>query len=108
MNGEEPQYDLANIYNLHIKPGPMYFDQSTPIEAPTLSHNSLLKQVADVKVIGCGSYHAMIVDMGDAVYSCGLNNYGQLGLGDTTIRYFFNEIDFLSNKHIISMQGNYL
>ena len=50
-------------------------------------------QVADnsnnvyVKTIGSGAYHSMIVvnatnnNTGERIYTCGLNNYGQLGLG---------------------------
>ncbi|CAM9856435.1 unnamed protein product, partial [Laminaria digitata] len=35
-----------------------------------------------VKAIGCGEYHSLIVTRADAdVYACGLNSYGQLGLG---------------------------
>ena len=48
----------------------------------------MLKAVANVKALGCGAYHSMLVVVGDVVYACGLNNYGQLGLGDddTTAR----------------------
>lgn len=42
----------------------------------------LLKRVSNVKALGCGAYHSMVVVVGDIVYACGLNNYGQLGLGD--------------------------
>ena len=34
------------------------------------------------KAIGCGDYHSLVVTRADAdVYTCGLNSYGQLGLG---------------------------
>lgn len=85
----------------------MYYDTNPSITDGTkLNTDSTLKMVQDVKVIGCGAYHAMIVVMGDIVYSCGLNNYGQLGLGDTQLRYYYNEVELLSNKHLISLQGN--
>jgi alpha-tubulin suppressor-like RCC1 family protein len=105
VNGEEPQYDLPNILKYHITPGPMYYDECPSI-TDLDNHDSRLKVVSDVKVIGCGSYHSMVVVMGDLVYSCGLNNYGQLGLGDTNLRYYFNEVELLSSKRIISLQGN--
>ncbi len=38
--------------------------------------------MSNVKALGCGAYHSMVVVVGDVVYACGLNNYGQLGLGD--------------------------
>lgn len=39
------------------------------------------------QAIGCGEYHSLVVTRADAdVYACGLNSYGQLGLGDTDNR----------------------
>lgn len=38
-------------------------------------------QVKIGKVV-CGSYHTLAISQDDAVYAMGLNNYGQLGLGD--------------------------
>lgn len=44
-----------------------------------------------IQAIGCGEYHSLIVLRQDAdVYSCGLNSYGQLGLGDTKGRNRLN------------------
>jgi alpha-tubulin suppressor-like RCC1 family protein len=109
VNGEEPQYDLPNIFNHHIKPGPMYYDHPSPnfITDSTVNHDKNLKMVQNVKVIGCGAYHSMmvVVGSGDQVFSCGLNNYGQLGLGDLKNRFYFNEIESLTNRRIISMHG---
>ena len=37
-----------------------------------------------LKAIGCGEYHLLVVTRADAdLYACGLNSYGQLGLGHT-------------------------
>lgn len=35
------------------------------------------------KSIKCGQYHSVFLDSENNVYSCGLNNYGQLGIGNT-------------------------
>ena len=38
------------------------------------------------------SNHTFILEYDGTLWSCGLNNYGQLGLGDTTNRYTFTQI----------------
>ncbi len=35
------------------------------------------------KSIQCGEYHSVFLNTENTVYSCGLNNYGQLGIGNT-------------------------
>jgi regulator of chromosome condensation len=104
-NDDGPQYDLPSILQHHLTPGHMFYDQTPSIENSLIDYNDKLKVVKDVKVIGCSSYHSMIVVLGDLVYSCGLNNYGQLGVGDTKNRYYFNEVEALSNQRIIYMEG---
>ena len=37
-------------------------------------------------------YHTFILKNNDTLWSCGLNNYGQLGLGDTTNRATFTQV----------------
>jgi alpha-tubulin suppressor-like RCC1 family protein len=39
----------------------------------------------------------------DHVYSFGLNNYGQLGVGDTTDRLFSSKLNFFGEKTIKSI-----
>ena len=41
---------------------------------------------SDVKKISCGVNNLLILTNNGDVYACGQNNYGQLGLGDTTYR----------------------
>jgi alpha-tubulin suppressor-like RCC1 family protein len=36
----------------------------------------------NIKTISCGLYHSVILNNSGDAYSCGLNNYGQLGLGN--------------------------
>ena len=44
---------------------------------------NLISQITGVKAIGCGSYHSLIIVGGEngGLFTCGLNNYGQLGIG---------------------------
>ena len=46
----------------------------------------------DVKQIACGTYHTFIIKTNGSVWACGRNNYGQLGLGDSTDRTTFTII----------------
>jgi len=43
----------------------------------------------NVKDVAAGSYHTLIVTSNGDLYTCGDNTYGQLGLGDTTVRPSF-------------------
>lgn len=46
--------------------------------------------------MGCGDYHAFVVLRADGdVYSTGLNNYGQLGVGDSDNRQRFTLVEGL-------------
>ena len=47
----------------------------------------------DVKQIACGSNYTFILKNDDSVWSCGRNNTGQLGLGDTTDRTTFTQVN---------------
>ena len=42
----------------------------------------------DVKQVFCGSYHTVILKNDGTIWTCGRNNYGQLGLGIDTTTYF--------------------
>ena len=50
-----------------------------------------------IKFIASGLYHTVFVTSAGAVYSCGLNNYGQLGQGNTTNLTTPTAISTLSN-----------
>jgi len=86
-------FDIENIFKHRITPGLMY---RQGVQAP----------VRDAKAIGCGSYHSMVVVTGGELLSCGLNNYGQLGLGDTTDRPILHSVDALKDEHnIVAVKG---
>ena len=54
----------------------------------------------DVKQIDCCNYHTLIIKTDGSVWSCGNNNYGQLGLNDTTNRETFTQITTNTNNNI--------
>ena len=45
----------------------------------------------DVKQIACGDSRTFILKLDVSIYSCGLYNAGQLGLGDTGTRTTFTQ-----------------
>lgn len=63
------------------------------------------QEVTNVKAIGCGAYHSMLVTLGDRVFCSGLNQYGQLGLGDNVNRQYLTECEALCGKGLISLKG---
>lgn len=79
--------------SFHLMPGKMFIDD-----------NGLKKEAKYAKTIGCGAYHTLI-GIGGSVYSCGLNNYGQLGHNDTTSRNFLTRVDALEELGIVSVRG---
>ena len=48
--------------------------------------------VDDIKQVYCGWYHTFILKNDGTLWGCGYNNFGQLGLGDTTNRTTFTQI----------------
>ena len=54
----------------------------------------------DVKQVACGRQHTMILKNDGSLWSCGQNNYGQLGLSDTNYRTTFNKITTNINNDV--------
>ena len=54
----------------------------------------------DVKQIACGAAHTFILKNDGSIYSCGYNNYGQLGVGDTTNRNAFTQVTTNINNDV--------
>ena len=46
----------------------------------------------DVKQVACGVYYTFILKNDGSIWACGRNNYGQLGLNDTSDRTTFTQI----------------
>ena len=63
----------------------------------------------DVSQISCsGNYHSLLLKTDGSVWSSGNNSWGQLGLGDATTRYTFNEITTMGkdNKQVACTGGH--
>lgn len=81
-----------------LTPGPIFrgdLSVTTTSMAPNVSTSTPLRFA---KSISCGSFHSLVVLVDGTLLSCGLNNYGQLGLGsqDTTPRTSFMEVTYFS------------
>ena len=46
----------------------------------------------DIKSVYCGYYYTLILKNDGTLWSCGRNDYGQLGLGDTNDRNIFTQV----------------
>ncbi|KAL3795978.1 hypothetical protein ACHAWO_013109 [Cyclotella atomus] len=61
--------------------------------------------------ISCGAYHLLVLaketGAGMSVYSCGLNQYGQLGLGDVDTRFELTKIEYLEDRNIAKIEAGY-
>jgi regulator of chromosome condensation len=64
------------------------------------------EELPPVKAIGCGSYHTLVVLSANGyLYSCGLNNYGQLGIGSDKNCDVLQLVDDLTDKNIAAAEG---
>ena len=82
---EGVKQDKEAIFRVHITPGPMYVMQAV-YRAHGAKATLTDAPISNVKAIGCGSFHSLVVAGGGeglgGLYACGLNNYGQLGIGN--------------------------
>ena len=56
--------------------------------------------VIDIKQIACGEGHTFIIKNDGSLWSCGYNNKGQLGLGDTTNKTTFTQVTTNINNDV--------
>jgi len=92
---EEQEYDLTTILTQHITPLPMLGWSANG------KNNARL---LGARCIGAGAYHSL-VGYASAVYSTGLNNYGQLGHGDTENRCELAEVSALRGVGVKMVKG---
>ncbi|CAF1021817.1 unnamed protein product [Adineta steineri] len=50
--------------------------------------------------IACGAYHSLIISKSGTVFTCGLNESGQLGLGDTDARVWPSNVKSLQQQKV--------
>jgi regulator of chromosome condensation len=95
-SGDDIKYDLPAVYEHHMTPGRMMIKDAV----------GKLMAAVNVKSIGCGGYHSLIATVGDEVYACGLNNYGQLGQeASNTAQWNLLEIKSLAGTGITMLRG---
>ncbi|GMF36445.1 unnamed protein product [Phytophthora fragariaefolia] len=86
MKDSNGDYKVEMVYKEHLQPKPV-----------TLGKD----QLPVVKSIGCGSYHSLFaLSANGYLYTCGLNNYGQLGIGSTENCSELQLVEDLSSKNI--------
>jgi len=85
-DGADGPYNMSGILNEHLTPAPM-LAVGTSASASTRG-----TALVGVRAIGCGNYHSMVVGP-QGLYTCGLNNYGQLGHGDNKNREVLTLVD---------------
>ena len=90
------EYDNQTILVEMLTPGLMYKTH------PQTKKREIMK---NAKSVGCGSYHAMVVDTGGGLYTCGLNNYGQLGHNDLESRDTLTFVEALRDIPIQLAKG---
>ena len=66
-------------------------------DASRYTFTQITTNADDIKSVYCGFNHTLILKNDGTLWGCGLNNYGQLGLGDTTNRNTFTEITTNAN-----------
>ncbi|EEY53266.1 regulator of chromosome condensation (RCC1)-like protein [Phytophthora infestans T30-4] len=91
MKDFKGDYKVDMVYNDHLQPKPV-----------TLGNDPL----PVVKAIGCGSYHSLFaLSSNGYLYTCGLNNYGQLGIGNTENCTELQLVEDLSSKNVAYVDG---
>ncbi|RHY60891.1 hypothetical protein DYB34_001563 [Aphanomyces astaci] len=84
------EYNLSVVFNDHLTP------QLVKLNGKPFG----------CKALGAGSYHSLFVanDSG-GIYSCGLNNYGQLGLGHDVNQTELQLVEALGSKNGLFVEG---
>lgn len=91
-------YKVDKIINDYLVPQPVVWDEGLTVE----------KTVTNM---ACGAYHLLVIARNNnhhnvginSVYASGLNQYGQLGLGDTRDRKVLTRVKKLNNSNIIQV-----
>ena len=85
------EYRVNEIHAQHL----------TPFEMKLMG-----KPLPEAKSIGCGAYHSLVslTSLG-TLYTCGLNNYGQLGVGHEENCESLTLVTGLSNENIVQTDG---
>jgi regulator of chromosome condensation len=86
-------------------------DHLTPSRMQLCDAAGHQRDVSFVKAIGAGAYHSLVVvgngckHTDGGLFSCGLNNYGQLGLGDESNRVILERVVDLDDTTVTACKG---
>ena len=80
------------LYDMMIEDGYTMASMDMTTEELIKLLDSSQIEVAEIKKIACGGCHVFVLKTDGSLYACGRNNYGQLGLGDTTNRNTFTQV----------------
>ncbi|CAH0480422.1 unnamed protein product [Peronospora belbahrii] len=91
MKDAKEDYKVDMVYSEHLQP-----------KLVTLGKDPL----PVVKSIGCGSYHSLFaLSSNGYLYTCGLNNYGQLGIGSTENCSELQLVENLCSENVAFVDG---
>lgn len=91
MKDAQGEYLVDMVFHDHLTPARMTLGKDT---------------LPAVKAIGCGSYHTLIALAANGyLYTTGLNNYGQLGVGSTENHVELQLVDDLTTENVAAMEG---
>jgi regulator of chromosome condensation len=91
LKNTDGNYFVENVFREHLTPSLMTLDS---------------EELPPVKAIGCGSYHTLLaLSSNGYLYACGLNNYGQLGIGSVENFWDLHLVQDLSGKNIVQVAG---
>ena len=111
---EDSPFNFQNILEDHLTPSLMC-SKSRVNRGGKMSYSSY--PVNNVRTFGCGGYHALVVTGSDesggngGLFSCGLNNYGQLGTGDFQEQTLLTHVSLSyllqPNTTLVSVKGGF-
>ncbi|RHY32476.1 hypothetical protein DYB32_002547 [Aphanomyces invadans] len=84
------EYNVSLVFNDHLTPQLVKFNGKS----------------FGCRALGAGSYHSLFVaNESGGIYTCGLNNYGQLGLGHDVNQTELQLVEALSSKNGLLVEG---
>ncbi|KAJ4830834.1 hypothetical protein Tsubulata_047256 [Turnera subulata] len=91
-NGDYGRLGLGSLHS-HSTPKPLF---------PSAFHNQTLSSIA------CGGAHTLFLTESGRVYATGLNDYGQLGISDTSVTYSMEPVQVLGiEQEIVQISAGY-
>jgi alpha-tubulin suppressor-like RCC1 family protein len=91
---------------IYIKGFNKYGQLGTGDNVDILTYTELvLTDIKDIKEISCGKDHSVLINENGELFTCGLNEDGQLGLHDSENRNTFTKTDMNNVKHIKAIKG---